>query len=436
MFSDVKCQLPGPNSKKFIEKSQIYEPGGTSQHAPIVWDSANGVLIKDVDGNTYIDFTSGVLVTNVGHCHPKLVDAVQKAAAKLMNCYNFPTPERVTLAQRLVEITPENLDVAFMVTTGSDATEAAIRAAKRYTGCYEILSFYGGFHGRTGGAMSVAGTTGTKKKYGPVMPGSIQAPYAYCYRCPFKAKPETCDFLCVDFLDRVIEAQSTGDLAALIVEPYQGSSGFIVPPDGYLTRLQEWAKDKGILFILDEVQASFGRTGKMFALEWEDLRPNLLCMGKGLGSGVPAAAMMAESRIMKALEAGEMSSTNGGNPLSCAAALAVIDIMEEEKLPENALKVGGYLFERFKNVQKDVDILGDVRGRGLVIGLEFVTDKESKTPSGEIAAEVIRRCCQNGVVMGSVGAYGHILRVAPPLVITMEQAEEAADIIEKVLREF
>jgi 4-aminobutyrate aminotransferase len=436
MFSNVKCQLPGPNSKKFLDESVLYEASPTSQQAPIVWDSASGALIKDVDGNTYIDFTSGVLVTNVGHCHPKLVDRVQKAVAKLMNCYDFTTPERVTVAKRLVEVAPENLDVAFMVTTGSDATEAAMRIAKRYTGRFEILSFYGGFHGRTGAAMSAAGTTGTKKLYGPVMPGAIQAPYAYCYRCPFKCKPETCDFLCVDFLDNVIAAQSTGSLAALIVEPYQGSSGFIFPPEGYLTRLQEWAKSKDILFILDEVQASFGRTGKMFALEWENLRPNLLCLGKGLGSGIPAAAVLAESRITKSLATGELSSTNGGNPVSCAAALAVLDIMAEENLCENALKVGPYLLERFKAVQKDVDILGDVRGKGLVIGLEFVTDKESKTPSGEIAAEVIRRCCQNGLVIGRVGSHGHILRVAPPLVITMEQAEEAADIMEKVLREF
>jgi len=189
-----------------------------------------------------------------------------------------------------------------------------------------------------------------------------------------------------------------------------------------------------VLFILDEVQASFGRTGKMFALEWEDLRPNLLCLGKGIGSGVPTAALMAESRIMESLAPGEMSSTTGGNPLSCAAGLAVLDIMEKERLPENALKVGGYLFRRLKKLSEQVEILGDVRGRGLVIGLEFVKDKKTLEPSEEITVEVVNRCCQSGLLVGRVGIYGNVIRVAPPLVITETEAEEAADTMEKVVK--
>jgi len=436
MITKVTGPLPGPESQKYLSLSERYEPRCMSQQAPIVWDQAEGVVVTDVDGNRFIDFTSGVLVTNVGHCHPKHVQALQKAAARLMNCYDFPTPERVTFAQKLVELMPENLDQAFLLTTGSEATEAAMRVAKRFTGRHEIISFYGGFHGRTYGAMSMAGKMGTKKQFGPLMPGCIYAPFPYCFRCPFKKKPEACGLFCLEFLDTVVSVESTGDLAALIIEPYQGGAGFIFPPEGFLTKLQAWCREQEVLFILDEVQSSFGRTGTMFAFEWEDLRPNLLCLGKGIGSGMPTAALMAESRIMACLAPGEMSSTTGGNPLSCAAGLAVLEIFEEEKLVENSARIGAYLKERFLQMQEWSHILGDVRGRGLVMGLEFVTDRQSNEPSPEITVEFINRCCQNGLLVGRVGVHGNVIRIAPPLVINENEAEEAADIVEKVLRSF
>ena len=430
----VKTELPGPKSKAYLHISEKYEPSCTSQQAPIVWDRAAGVRVWDVDDNEYIDLTSGVLVTNVGHCHPRHVAAIREQAGRLLNCYDFPTPERLELARRLVEMMPENLDNCFLVTTGSEATEAAMRAAKRYTGGHEIISFYGGFHGRTYGAMSMAGKTGTKKNFGPLMPGCIYAPYPYCFRCPFRLKKEDCGLFCLEFLDQVVEAASTGDLAALIIEPYQGGAGFIFPPEGYLKRLEQWASEHDVLFILDEIQSSFGRTGTMFAFEWEDLRPNLLCLGKGIGSGVPTAALMAESRIMESLGPGEMSSTTGGNPLSCAAGLAVLDIMEEERLPENARRIGSYMLERFKKLEAEVEILGEARGRGLVMGLEFVKDKESLEPAPDLTWEFILRCCQAGAIVGRVGIYGNVIRIAPPLVINEEEAEQAVDIVEGVLR--
>lgn len=402
----------------------------------MVWDRGEGVQVWDVDGNQYIDLTSGVLVTNVGHSHPKHIEAIREQAGRLLNCYDFPTPQRVEFTRRLVQLMPENLDNCFLLTTGSEATEAAMRASKRFTGRHEMISFYGGFHGRTYGAMSMAGKMGTKKKFGPVMPGCIYAPYPYCFRCPFKMKKEDCGLFCLEFLEKVVDASSTGDIAALIIEPYQGGAGFIFPPEGYLKELEKWAKEKEVLFILDEVQASFGRTGKMFAFEWEDLRPNLLCLGKGIGSGIPTAALMAESRIMDSLGPGEMSSTTGGNPLSCAAGLAVLDIMEEEKLPENALKVGSYMLARFKKLEKEIEILGEARGRGLVMGLEFVKDKKSLAPAPDITWEFILRCCQAGVLVGRVGLYGNVIRIAPPLVIKEEEAEKAVDMIEEVLRSF
>jgi 4-aminobutyrate aminotransferase / (S)-3-amino-2-methylpropionate transaminase / 5-aminovalerate transaminase len=433
MKINLKTKIPGPKSQEYLKISEEYEPKCMSQQAPLVWEKAKGVTVQDVDGNVFIDMTSGVLVTNVGHCHDEHVKAIQNAVGNLMNCYDFPTPSRVLFSKKLVEITPKNLNKAFLVTTGSEATESAMRVAKRYTKKHEIISFFGGFHGRTYGSMSMAGKTSTKKNFGPVMPGCIQVPYPYCYRCPFKMKQEECSMFCVEYMDKALAAQSTGDIAALIVEPYQGSAGFIFPPDGFLTKISEWCKEKNIVFILDEVQASFGRTGKFFALEWENLEPNLLCLGKGIGSGIPTAALMAESRILEALEVGEMSSTTGGNPISCSAGLAVVQIMEKENLVANSLKIGKMMKDRLTKIAEKSKYIGDVRGRGLVIGMEFVEDKTTKEPSPKKTVEFIERCVQKGVIFGRVGVYGSVIRVAPPLVITEDEANEALEVISKVI---
>ncbi len=401
--------------------------------APVVWDHAEGMIVTDVDGNRYYDWTSGVLVTNVGHSHPKHVQAIRRAVGRLMNCYDFPTPERVELAGRMVEITPRHLDKAFFLTTGSEATEGSLRIAKRHTGNYEIVSFYGAFHGRTYAAMSAGGMPSTKKRFGPIMPGVIHVPFPYCYRCPVKMNPDSCGFSCLDLVESAVQAGSSGSLAAAIIEPYQGAAGFIFPPQGYLKALEEWIRDKRMIFILDEVQSSFGRTGKMFALEWEDLKPQLLCIGKGIGSGIPTSCIMSEPELMNSIGPGEMSSTSGGNPVSCAAALAVIDIIQEEGLVENARRVGAILKERLLGMQERCRYLGDVRGRGLVIGLEFVRDKKGKEPAGDIARKVILEAARRGLLMGAVGAFGHVIRVAPPLVISDAQAHRSADILEDVL---
>ncbi len=433
MIVNIKTKIPGPKSAEYLKISDEFEPKCMTQQFPLVWQKAKGVSVTDVDGNTFIDMTSGVLVTNVGHSHPVHVKAIQDQVGNLMNCYDFPTPQRVEFSKRLVSKTPDNLDKAFLLTTGSEATESAMRIAKRYKGKFEMISFFGGFHGRTFGAMSMAGKRSTKKKFGPVMPGALQVPYPYCYRCPFKKEKETCGMFCLEYIDYALSAQSTGDVAALIIEPYQGGSGFIFPPDGYLKKLETWCHNRDILFIVDEVQASFGRTGKFFTIEWEGLKPNLLCLGKGIGSGIPTSAVMGESRLFEALAPGEMSSTTGGNPVSCAAGLAVLDIIDNEKLVENSNKIGTLMKERLMKLAEKSSYIGDVRGKGLVIGLEFVADKKTKEPSTAKTNEFISRCAEKGVIFGSVGWYGTVIRVAPPLVITEAEANEALDIIEKVV---
>jgi 4-aminobutyrate aminotransferase len=427
----LQREIPGPRSAELLAISAASEPPCAADQLPIVWDHAERVWITDVDGNRYLDFTSGVLVTNVGHSHPRHVEAIQQQAARLMNCYSFPTPERVTLSQRVLETLPPNLNRVFLLSTGSEATEAAIRVAKRYTGKFEILSFWGAFHGRTFGAMSVAGNMKTRYHFGPPVPGAVLAPYPYCYRCPYDKQPEDCGFYCIDMLDRVIESASTGDVGAVMVEPYQGASGFIFPPDGWLKALEEWAGERDLLLIVDEVQASFGRTGRMYAIEWEDVRPQMLCLGKGFGSGMPTSALVAEEQILAAMKTGELSSTWGGNPLASAASLAVLDIMAEENLPENAEEVGTHLKKRLLALGEKYDCLGDVRGKGLVIGLEFV--KDGKEPAPELTGQVVFAAAEHGLMLGKLGIYGNVIRVAPPLVITREEADVGVDILDRAI---
>ena len=430
-----KREVPGPKSRVLLELSRTVEPPCAADQVPVVWDHAERVWVTDVDGNRYIDFTSGVLVTNVGHTHPGLVQAIQKQASRLMNCYSFPTPERVTAASRLLKTLPPNLDKVFFLSTGSEATEAALRVARRYTGKQEIVAFYGAFHGRTYGAMGVAGSQGTRRQFGVPVPGGIMAPYAYCYRCFYAKTHPDCDFYCLKVLDRIIASSSSDDLGAVIVEPYQGTAGFVFPPRGWLTELAKWAKARNLLLIVDEVQSSFGRTGKMYAIEWEGIRPQMLCLGKGLGSGVACSALAGEGKVFECMSPGELSSTWGGNPVSSAAALAVLDAMEKEKLADNALKVGEALKARFMQMKKKYRCLGDVRGRGLVMGLELVDPKDGQTPSPELIGRLIHRCAENGLLLGKVGMYGNVVRIAPPLVITEDEALMAADIIDAGLRD-
>ena len=432
-IASVQTPLPGPRSKELFTRWARVEAQCTGYQAQVVWDHASGVLVTDVDGNTFIDWTSGVLVTNVGHCHPELVKAVQAASAKLLNNYECLNEPRVEAAEKLVSVLPPHLDKCFFLSTGSEAVEGAIRIMKRHSGRFEIVSFYGGFHGRTYAALSAGGLAGPKKGYGPTLPGAIRVPFPYCYRCPFKAKPETCGLLCLDYLDDAVRANSTGSLAGVIVEAYLGAAGFIFPPAGWFPRLEQWLRARGLLFTLDEVQSSYGRTGKFFALEWEGLTPDLVCIGKGIGSGVPASAIGARGEVIGALGPGEMSSTMGGNPVSCAAVSAVIDIMRREKLEENALRIGALMKARLLAIQERCPYVGDVRGLGLVMGVELVKDKQTKEPAPDLTRKLIDLAAHHGLLIGSVGTFGNVIRVAPPLVITEAEAHESLDIFEKAL---
>ncbi|MBC7286775.1 MAG: aspartate aminotransferase family protein [Armatimonadetes bacterium] len=431
----IITELPGPRSRELLEKARKYEPHSMSEQVPVVWDRAQGCVIWDVDGNEFLDWCSGVLVTNVGHCHPDYVAAVKDQAEKLFNCYDFTNEPRALLAEKLVQITPPHLDKAFLLTTGSDATEAAIRMARRAHEGWEILAFHGAFHGRTLGAASAGGSLGVKKGYGPLVPGFIHAPYPYCYRCPFGHEYPDCNLLCLEFIDWVVSRESCGALCAVMTESYQGGAGSIIPPPGWYEGLEKWRKLHGLYLIFDEVQSSFGRTGKWFCMEHWDIEPDLVCLGKGLGSGVPCSAVMGRHEIMDVLPPGSMSSTNGGNPLSCRAALAAIEIIERENLVENAARMGEIMRGRFEEMKQAVEQLGDVRGMGLVWGLEIVEDKKSKEPAPELSKAIVHEAFRRGLIMiAPIGMFGNVLRVAPPLVINEQQVQESLDIFEAALR--
>jgi 4-aminobutyrate aminotransferase-like enzyme len=435
-ITNVKGSLPGPKSKALLEKWHTFEADVVGYQAQTVWETGAGVVVTDVDGNRFIDWTSGVLVTNVGHCHPKLVAAVQKAAGQLLNNYECANVQRIHAAEALVKHLPKQLDQCFFLSTGAESTEAAARLMKRKTGKYEILAFEGAFHGRTFGAASLGGMAGPKRMYGPSVPGTIRAAFPNPYRDPNGWCNEGPNFSrYFDYLDQVIMANSTGSLAGVIVEPYQGAAGFIFPPAGWLKKLVEWAHAHDLLFTLDEVQSSYGRTGRMWAADHEALDVDLMTIGKAIGCGVPVSAVAARSSVFSCLKKGELSSTLGGNPMSSAAVTAILEIMDDEKLTANSAQIGAYMKDRLTAMMPTCPYLGDVRGMGLVMGLEFVKDKKSKVPAPELIKIVIDTCANRGLLVGSVGMFGNVIRVAPPLVISKAEADESLEIMAGILKD-
>jgi len=433
----VSDDFPGPKAQSILSDSRNYEPHSMSDQVPVVWKKATGVYVEDVDGNVFLDFTSGVLVANAGHSHPRIVEALREQADKVVNCYDFPNEYRSSLAKKLIEITPPNLEKAFLLSTGSEATEAAMKMARKYTGKKEIISFTGAFHGRTYGAMTAGGkhSGAASRGFGPFVPMMVQAYFPYCYRCFYGKTYPQCGCVCLSSLDLVLETQTEGNIACVITETYQGGAGSIMPPKEWMQGLASWCEKHEALLIIDEVQASFGRTGKLFGFEHHGIQPHLLCLGKGISSSVPLSAVLGEARIMDCLEQGTLSSTHGGNPLCARVGLANIEAIQEEKLSENAAAMGKIMGKRFQKMTDSLEPLGDSRGQGLVWGLEIVKDKQSKEPDPETAKAVVQAACHRGLLMiAPIGTYGNVLRIAPPLVIDEEQVKQGLDLLEDAFR--
>jgi 4-aminobutyrate aminotransferase/(S)-3-amino-2-methylpropionate transaminase len=399
---------------------------------PIVVEQAAGAEVYSADGRTYVDCFAGISVVNAGHVHPRVAEAAKAQIDRLIHAasYIYFVPSVGDLAELLAQITPEKLQKTFFCNSGAEAIEGTLRLAKIFTGKHEVIALQMAFHGRTYGTLSITGNKARKTRGGPYMPGVAFAPAPYCYRCPLRLQPETCGLACADAIEDTIQYQTSDDVAAFIVEPVMGEGGIIPLPEGYLARVKEILDRHGILLIVDEVQSGFGRTGKLFAIEHhEGIEPDMMAMAKGIADGFPLGAFIAPEAIADSFLPGEHLSTFGGNPVSCAAAIANIEVLRDEHIIEHAAELGAWAMQELRQLQQRNPLIGEVRGQGLMIGVELVLDQETKEPASAIANRVRAICREEGVLIGVGGQLSNVLRVQPPLVITQEQLSRAIDTI-------
>jgi 4-aminobutyrate aminotransferase len=431
----IKTPLPGPKSRKLIAFDEKFvSPSYTRAH-PVVLDHADGAWIWDVDGNQFLDFHAGIAVCGTGNAHPKVVDAIVTQARKAVHFSSADFYHELvgSLAERLGRLAPGTEPKrVFFTNSGTESIECALKLARYKTRRPRMIAFIGGFHGRSMGALSLTCSKITQReRYAPLLPEVTHVPYAYCYRCPFNLKHPACALACVSFIDEQIlnRVAPASEVAAIVVEPVQGEGGYIVPPPDYFPALAALAKKYGILFILDEVQSGIGRTGKMFAIEHYGVTPDIIAVAKALASGVPLGACIASQSIMD-WPPGAHSTTFGGSPLGCAAAQATLDLIEGG-LMDNAAKQGKFLLAQLKTMQKRHPAIGDVRGLGLMIGLEFVLDRKTKKPAPKVAHDVMMKTFEMGLMLLTCGPNG--IRLTPPLTITRAQCEVALEILDKVI---
>jgi 4-aminobutyrate aminotransferase len=410
--------------------------GFVKQVTPVVIEKASGAIVTDVDGREYLDCFAGISVVNAGHCNPEVSAAAKAQMDKLVHgsSYSYYIQPVADLAEKLAGLTPGRLQKTFFGNGGAEAIEGALKLARLYTGKSEFIALQGSFHGRSMGALSVTGNQGRKKRGGPYLPGIAFAPAAYVYRSKWPNDPEKCAIECAKGVEEAILYGTSGNVAAFIAEPVMGEGGIIVPPENYFKEVKKVLDKHGILFIADEVQCGFGRTGKLFAIEHYGVEPDILCSAKGIADGFPLSMFTTRPEIADAYKPGDHLSTFGGNPVSCAASLANIKFMERVNLWGHAAEVGAYAMQKFREVQKTNPLIGDVRGKGLMIGIELVKD-EKLTPAAAEAEALKDALLRAGVLIGLGGTFGNVLRFQPPLVITKQQIDHAVDAFAAALRE-
>jgi 4-aminobutyrate aminotransferase len=405
---------------------------------PLAVKQAQGVVVEDLDGNRFLDCAAGIAVCATGHCHPRVSAAIQEQAARLLHICGADhyDPLYITLAERLGALAPgRSPKRVFLGNSGAEAVEAALKLVRHHTGRSRVIAFFGAFHGRTMGAVSL---TASKPVYhggfGPLVPGIVHVPYAYCYRCAYNLTYPDCDLACVEYIEDVLFGRTIPpeEVAAVFVEPVQGEGGYIVPPPGWLPRLRALCDRYGILLVADEVQSGMGRTGKMLAIEHWGVEPDVVCLAKALASGMPLSAMIAREEIMS-WPPGAHGSTFGGNPVCCAAAHATLDIVVGEGLLENADRVGRRLLGNLRALAQESRLLGDVRGLGLMIGVELVRDKETREMAKAETEALMLACFRRGLLLLPCGP--NSMRFSPPLIITEAQADTAFGIFAEALAE-
>jgi 4-aminobutyrate aminotransferase-like enzyme len=430
----IVTEIPGPKSRGIVaEEAPNLAPGMQSLATltGIAVDHGEGSIIEDADGNRFIDLAAGICVNALGHAHPQYVKTLTEQIHKV-SVGSFTTPARAAALKKVASHTPAGLDKIQLYSGGTEAVEAALRLAKSYTKKYEFLSFWGGFHGKTAGSLAMIGD-GTKNHLGPMAPGAMHAPYADCYRCPLKLKYPSCGVECADFARHVIKRSSTGALAAIIAEPIQGTAGNIIPPPEFLPRIREIAKENDALFIADEMITGFGRTGRWFGIEHSGVKPDIMTVGKALGGGFPVSGLISTKEITEAKPWGApsgSSSSYGGNPMAGAAIYASMTAIETDKMIENAAAVGEKMLARFRTMQEKYEFIGDVRGHGLLIGVELVKDRQSKEPLEKtVTVKLFHEAVKRGLISM---VYAPHFRVNPPLSIHEKTAMTALDILDEV----
>lgn len=428
--------VPGPKSRAMFEAEAKYLAPGTQSVAlfsQLCIDRGEGAVLYDIDGNSYTDLLAGVGVASLGYAHPKWVAAMQRQVARI-HVGSFTTEHRAALVKLLADIAPGDLNRTQLYSSGAEAVEAALRLAKSRTKKTEIIGFWGGFHGKTGGVLPLLGSN-FKHQLGPLMPGSYSAPYASCARCVFDKTFPSCEWHCVSFLRKKIEVETTNNVAAILVEPIQGTAGNIIPPPGYIGMLRRLADEIGALLICDEMLTGFGRTGKMFAIEHEAVLPDVITVGKGFGGGFPMSGIIAREDVAFAkpfANPSGSSSSYGGNPLAAAAARVAVETILEENLVENARKVGEAMLAEMQQWEKEIPIVSDVRGRGLMLGMDLVVPGTRTLLDKKHTRWIFDTLLSRGVL---AMIYNPEVRLNPPLVIREDQALSALAIMKDVLRE-
>jgi 4-aminobutyrate aminotransferase len=432
---DIKTKLPGKKGLAILSKDKRYTSNSYIKEYPLVVERGEGSVVVDVDGNQFLDMMAGIAVNITGYSHPKVVQAVKKQSEKFFHICStdFYYPSFANLAERLAKMTfIRGEKKVFLNNSGAEAVETAIKLARYHTKRPNIIAFQGAFHGRTIGAVSLTASKPKQRRYfGPLMPGVYHIPYGYCYRCAYNLKYKSCGIRCADAVEEVLcqSLLSPDEIAAIFVEPILGEGGYVVPPREFHQKLREFTSKHGILLVADEIQSGMGRTGNFLAMEHYQVEPDVVLLAKGLASGLPLGAVIARKKYMS-WEPGTHGSTFGGNPVSCEASLATLNLLKSG-LMDNAAKMGTRLLTKLKNVQKNNALIGDVRGIGLMIGVELVKNRKTKEPAVEATNKVVQNAFRKGLLLLPCG--DSVIRFAPPLVIDSDQVDRAVGIFAEVL---
>jgi 4-aminobutyrate aminotransferase-like enzyme len=431
---NIWTDLPGPKSKEYHNRCTKYFKGLSEQVKlfPVVFDHGKGCELVDVDGNRYIDFSSGIYVTTLGHCHPKITEAVQKMAGKLMNCHDFTTEIKMKLVEKLAEILPGDLNGYQFYDSGTTAVEAGERVLRAATGKNEMISCFYDYHGKSYGAVSLGQIR--SKVYGACRaPGMHMVPRPNTYRPMFTKPDGSCDTdKYIEFFDEYISKGTVGNVAGFVLEPIQGWAGSVMPPDDFFPKLRKYCDEKKVLLMIDEVLTSFGRCGKWLCMENWDVVPDVVTLGKGFGNGFPVTCVAVREQYKESFESISASSSYGGNPMACAAALACIEAIEEENLLARSVHLGDLAMKRMEKMKAEHSIVGDVRAMGCLMGIELVKDKKTKEPFNEAGKLVYQKAFAKGLAWIPAG---HILRMSPPIVMQDEVLLKGLDIIDEAIGE-